>query len=856
MRSRFQLALGVCLPFLFAACGGGGGGGGGGPVAASMSGTLSVPNFGTSLGDPQRFDGDAFHARELGAPDDSGRWSVEDRIGPVEEDRLDVFRVALPTGRTALRLGTLDAAAAELHVFDAASGEQVGRSADDAPFVVECAAPTTVDLGVAAIAGATRYRLTIAPTDAEPQRRLPRTERDAALRTPAQALYLGAQHEMVPGEVLVLVEPRTPDTLAPAIDFASIGLVAVEGEAASDVRLLRVATPVPSRIDGAALETSLEAETCLAAKRASSLPGVRAAAPNYLRRAFTVTPNDQFFRLQWHFQILRMEQAWDVTTGSSDVVVAVADTGIVSAHPEFTGRLISGFDFISDPENARDGNGRDPNPEDPGDLSAFPNSSWHGTHVAGTIGARTNDGTGVAGMDWACRLMPLRVLGVNGGSSADIVEAVKFAAGLPNASGTTPSVPRGRADVLNMSLGGGGGSAVEQAIYADARNAGLFVICAAGNDGTTEPQFPASYPTNLSVGAVRFDKARTSYSNQATTVDVMAPGGDLSVDQNGDNFGDGVLSCSAQADRTPVFVFENGTSMACPHVAGLASLLLAARPGSTVTELEQLILQNTEDLGAPGIDPVFRNGLIDPVAALRAATNGAPSGPILAANPIGLSIGTATTTAQISLSNVGDTGVAAAVLGVTAADVDPALAGMLTASLVPATDPATAKISHRAVDLSVDRTGVANGRYTGSVTIRASNAADAVVTVAIEVGTSASADTIFVLLVELATVNGQIEATTVAQTDTDALRNLGWSLPGAFDDPIPDGSYLLVAGTDRDNDNFVGDDGELFGIWPFDDTPELVVVDPARRTLTGLDFALAEIDQISSLRVRGIRRLR
>ena len=118
-----------------------------------------------------------------------------------------------------------------------------------------------------------------------------------------------------------------------------------------------------------------------------------------------------------------MDQAWSLTTGSAGIVVGVIDTGIVSAHPEFSGRLVQGYDFISSATRARDGNGIDPDPEDEGDLSQPPNSSWHGTHVAGTIGANTDNGSGVAGMDWSCKIMALRALGLGGGSSADILQA-------------------------------------------------------------------------------------------------------------------------------------------------------------------------------------------------------------------------------------------------------------------------------------------------------------------------------------------------------------------------------------------------------------------------------------------------
>lgn len=838
------LLLSLSALVLLAACGGGGGGAPP-PPAAALSGTLTVPNLGAGSGGAV-FDGDAFHARDVGALGATHPLCATDRIGPPHFDALDVFRLRSGPGRLALRLEVGADAVAALHVVEARSGRQALRIAAGEVAFVDLDDTVEVDLVVEAIRGEACYTLNarVSTSPGVADARLPLPEAAPGLRTSGWARYLGAHHEMVPGEVVVVLD--APPLDSGPFDATRAGLVPVRpAQGADDLGLYRLATATSGTIAaGAPLEHSLEADTCLAAKRVAALPGVRAASPNFVRRAQATTPNDTYYRFQWHYQLLQMELAWDLEQGSSDVVVGVADTGIVSTHPDFSGRLIAGFDFISDPGRALDGDGIDPDPEDPGDLSNFPNSSWHGTHVAGTIGARSNDGVGVAGMDWACRLMPLRVLGLNGGTSIDILEAVKFAAGLPNVSGTTPQVPRGRVDVLNMSLGGAGGSTAEEAVYAQVRQAGVLVVCAAGNDGTTEPHFPASYPSNLSVGAVRYDKTRAFYSNQATTVDVMAPGGDVTVDQNGDGYSDGVLSCSADANRAPVYVFEMGTSMASPHVAGLASLLLASRPTASANELELLILQNTEDLGDPGVDPVFRHGLIDPLAAIRTAQNSNPTTPILAADPGAVNLGSTASTAQVTLSNVGDPAQQVQVTGTT---IDPPTATWLTATLVPTADPS---ITHDRLDLAVDRTGLADGRYTATVTITVAAGAPATVDVTMDVGASVVDDTIYVLLVE--TTN----FATVAQGETTRLQNFAWNLAATQALPIPDASYLLVAGTDRDNDNFIGDEGELFGVWPLDDSPELLVIDPLNRVRTGLDFALAPVTQLSSVGGGTYRRLR
>ena len=578
------------------------------------------------------------------------------------------------------------------------------------------------------------------------------------------------------------------------------------------------------------------------------MPGVRSASPNYLRRATgTVTPlprtpNDEFWDLQWHFRTIGMEQAWDVTTGSSDVVVGVVDSGIVSNHPDFAGRLVSGFDFISDASISLDGDGIDADPEDPGDLSQPPGgSSWHGTHVAGTIGANGDEGVGVAGMDWACRIVPIRALGRGGsGSLADVLNGVLYAGGLNNAGGPAgPSVPRGRVDVLNLSLGGGGFSQPEQDVYTDLRNAGVLVVAAAGNDGTNQRQFPASYTGVLSVGATRFDDARTGYSNFADTVDVYAPGGDLNVDQSGDRFPDGVVSAVGPAGPPARWGFLQGTSMACPHVAGLAALLYGLQPSATPSQVESWIVQSCRDLGAPGFDPEFANGRIDAPAAIALAQGGGGSaGPVLQAAPATVDLGTTASTATVALSN----------RGAGRAEIDVANSGIefpanepdwLSGALVEAPNDPT--ITHTAVELTATRAGLAPGRYVATLRLPLSNGVGTDVPVAMEIPASGgTGETLFVLLVEADTLQ------TVAQTETDTRTALRYLFDLPQDVRPPAGNYWIAAGTDRDNDDFLGDEGELFGVFPFSDNTRPIAIGDGRVDIPGLDFAVTPVDVLGN----------
>ncbi len=358
---------------------------------------------------------------------------------------------------------------------------------------------------------------------------------------------------------------------------------------------------------------------------------------NYIRRIQFV-PNDPFYAVQWHYPLINLPQAWDVTTGAN-AIVAVIDTGVVLSHPDLQGQLVAGYDFIQDPTIAVDGDGIDPNPDDPGDrFDPSGSSSFHGTHVAGTVAAATNNAVGVAGVAFGAKVMPLRVCGrprsLEEGSCDlyDIEQAALFAAGLPNDSGT---VPQRRADVINMSLGGPGfPQPTEQAVIDQIRAAGVVIVAAAGNlepGQSPYPTYPAAYPGVIGVGAVDINKARAWYSNFGSWVSVVAPGGDRSQDVNRDGREDGVLSTGASDDSGTLvndYVIYQGTSMATPHMAGVVALMKAVNPGLTPQRVADLLAIGalTDDLGAPGKDDQFGYGLINASKAVAAAGGGSGSG--------------------------------------------------------------------------------------------------------------------------------------------------------------------------------------------------------------------------------------
>jgi serine protease len=635
---------------------------------------------------------------------------------------------------------------------------------------------------------------------------------------------------MVAGEVVVWLEPGTlpPDLTADGLD-----LLRAPGGPIAIYRPRSTLTKY-TLAQGAALADSCERATCLAAQSLTGKPGVRCAQPNYLLQA-CIQPNDTFFDKQWHYPQINLPQAWDITQGSANVIVAVLDTGIVSGHPEFANRLIAGFDMISSAAAARDGNGRDSNPEDVGDLATPQGSSFHGTHVAGTIGANGNDGQGVAGVDWTCKIMPVRVLGQGGGSIDDIATGILFAARLANGSGQLPAQ---RADVINMSLGGPGLNPVLQQACDAASAAGVLLVAAAGNDNTSTPGSPAAFDSVLSVGAVDLVKARAPYSNFSTTIDLWAPGGDMTADRNGDGFPDGVLSCAADDQGQLFFKFENGTSMASPHVAGVAALIKAANPALTAAQIRTILLNTSQ----PGSALPNGGRLVDALAAVQQASGAPPTVPLLVATPSALDFGAAGTSGTVVLENRG--------------------AGSLvfqsaTAPSAPwlsfASTDATANngIDDDSFDFFVDRTGLANGVFQTVVSLNFLDGAAPVsvdIAMRLQVGASTiSTDTMFVLLVD------PITLATKFQADTAAGNSFQFAFAG-----VPVGDYILVAGTDRDNDDLLGDAGELFGAWPNLDAP-LILTLTGGENLASLDFSLQDLATVQSAPAAGrttYRRLR
>ncbi|MFO0597393.1 MAG: S8 family peptidase [Myxococcaceae bacterium] len=302
-------------------------------------------------------------------------------------------------------------------------------------------------------------------------------------------------------------------------------------------------------------------------------------------------PNDPMFAQQWNLKMIRMPEAWEVTRGKG-VIVAVLDTGIAwENHDDFRvvpdledSKFVEGWDFVNDDQHANDDHG-------------------HGTHVAGTIAQATDNGEGVAGVAFEATLMPVKVLDHFGsGNTADIADAIRWAA------------DHG-AKVINMSLGGGGRSAVMENAVMYARKKGVVVVCAAGNGGRGVVEYPAAYPGSFAVASVGPQGKKAPYSSWGKELDIAAPGGDKS---QGEAAGIIQNTIDPQDVSQGVYASYQGTSMATPHVAGLAALLYSAGAKNPDQVEKAIVISAHPPEGSKGWTDQYGHGVIDAKAALDA----------------------------------------------------------------------------------------------------------------------------------------------------------------------------------------------------------------------------------------------
>ncbi|MGH8032617.1 MAG: S8 family peptidase [Luteimonas sp.] len=408
-------------------------------------------------------------------------------------------------------------------------------------------------------------------------------------------------------------ERADPVLLTSALRSAATAVSSAQG-GKLDVQSLRRMTLGADVIKSSRKLNSAEAESLM--RQIAVDPNVEYVELDKLNQA-TLIPNDTRFSEQYGLGTgaggIRATEAWDTTSGAGSVV-AVLDTGITS-HSDLNANILPGYDFIIDTAVSVDGNGRDSNPNDPGDASGGAASSWHGTHVAGTVAALTNNALGVAGVAYGARVVPVRVLGRGGGYDSDIADAIIWASG-----GTVSGVPANAnpAEAINLSLGGAGacGATMQSAINGAVGRGTTLVIAAGNGNANVSGSSPANCANVIAVGAVTSTGARASYSNYGAGIDVAAPGS-------------AVLSTLNSGTTTPgaeSYASYNGTSMSTPHVAGTVALMQSvATTPLTPAQVEATLRSSARAFPATPSQPIG-SGIINARAAIDAVIGGGGGG--------------------------------------------------------------------------------------------------------------------------------------------------------------------------------------------------------------------------------------
>jgi serine protease len=568
---------------------------------------------------------------------------------------------------------------------------------------------------------------------------------------------------------------------------------------------------------------------------------VEYAQPNFVYRSQR-NADDTAFDEQWPLAQINAPLAWDITTGTKagggDIVIAILDTGVLVDHPDLQdNKLVSGYDFVSNIQSSGDGNGLDSNPNDPGVAN---NYAFHGTHVAGIAAATSNNALGMTGVSWDAKIMPVRVLDINGtGSSYSMIQGLRYAARLSNDSGTLPAQA---ADVINLSLGStfdAQSAPAEQELFNQIYSAGISVVAAAGNSASSTPFYPASYPTVISVSATDIGEKLAPYSNFGNNIDVAAPGGIRSIFLGSDN---PVLSLGASYTNGLFDSYnlngKQGTSMASPHVAGVIALMKAVYPQLTAQQVTNLLGNGllTNDLAPEGKDSAFGYGLIDALKAVNEAQKLANGGVLppqptqLVAEPNTLLMGT-NSQQEFTLRNNGGNSPTISIsddadwLTVTAIENG---AASLSGSTV---------IRYRA---EIDRADLNPGYYKATITVSADgeNPAASDIDVYIQVGNLSAQGTLTQQYVLLLSDNSDSAIKTAA---TDSNGHFVFN-------NVENGRYRLVGGSDIDVDNNLCDIAETCGFYP---PPDVSQIEVDNNDISGVQMPVA-IKVLSSLQSRFI----
>ncbi len=523
------------------------------------------------------------------------------------------------------------------------------------------------------------------------------------------------------------------------------------------------------------------------------------AEPNHICRAARF-PDDPGYRDQYPLTQMSLDRAWEITRGDSSIVIAVLDTG-TWPHPDLDDVMLPGFDFVSDRQRSFDFDGWDSDPTD----SAL---DYHGTHVAGIAAASTNNGIGVAGVAWGSTVLPVRVLGKGGGTDFDLAAGIRWAAGLAVTGAPINTSP---AEVINMSLVSRSPATVVSSAVDAAFENGVALVAAAGNAATSAPYYPAAYPPVVSVYALDVNYKWASYSNYGSSLSVGAPGGDMNAGLPG------ILSTYVDSSRNASYAYLQGTSMACPHVAGVMALLRTADRSLTPVQVTGILETTAIDLGPPGFDDQYGYGAVDAYAALRVVASIPPAGSALAATPPSLEFGRLANALDVIVRDVDEGRVL--IRNVIAS---PTGAPWLS---VDTDDDQTPAVVH----VHVDHEQLGTGIFESSV----------------EVLTTAGAMTIPVRVIrtnpprlERVRVSA-IDALGIVRAQTQTSEDDDWEyvLPN-----VPLGQYRIVAGADLDLDLAIDRVDEFEGEWPLLERPERLGIVVTDLDHDGIDVPLLRRD--------------
>jgi serine protease len=690
-----------------------------------------------------------------------------------------VVRLRLPALDLSVPAGQRDDA--DLYIYDRDSGALVDASLGaGAQELIELPATGTFVVGVKAERGGMNYVLT--------------------LEDPPTVNVVGAAtlaSEFVPGEAIVALETAVSSQVAGKatalmnrksgesgremlVTFANASSVTARGASEKARR------PWFGQKAQATLSADMREKlaTLQEIKRLSQLDGVRHASVNRILHAQATPTDPMYARQRWHYEAARLPQAWDLTTGSSNVIVAVIDSGAVVDHPDLQGKFVDGYDMVD----------RDSNYADTG-FDSGGARIYHGTHVMGTIAALANNGVGGSGIAWGSRIMPIRALNGRSGSFYDILQAVRYAAGLPNDSGRLPAR---RADIVNLSLGSHGACDPAMAeLFTTVSNSGVIVVASAGNDRSNTEFVPASCPTVFSVAAAGSGGSLAPYSNFGTYVSLGAPGGDMLQDLDNDRFADGVFSTGGLANGLGYSNLE-GTSMAAPHVSGIFALMKSVRSTLNPLELRQLLEGGwlTDPVATNSPYPELGRGLINAYKAVQAANDDFTPPAQAGWTPSVLSLSRVNRSGNFTLRNAG-----IGPLSVTS--VQPAQ------SWLTITPQAVGIDGLGVYEATVNYTTLLRGVHHGAIEIQSS------------AGTKQLPVVVNNVHFGIASRLGGLYVRAIDPTSGATIRTLQISDRIAryrFDD-LPLAGYVTLAGTDMNNDGNLCDPGEVCGMYPVRSLP-------------------------------------